>query len=180
MALPRPRSTTNRRRVAADEPPALTALGKMSQVEAALWIAARLADGLAHAHERGVLHCDLKPANVLLADDGQPMLLDFNVAADRKAVTAKKAARLGGTLPYMAPEYLGLLHNDSGELTPRSDLFSPRRGPVRTAHRDRPVSRAGHGCSEPGGYVPGRSFEAAGAAEPAESGGHTRRSTPSS
>ena len=66
-----------------EEPPALAALGKLSQVNAALWIAARLADGLAHAHERGILHCDLKPANVLIADDGQPMLLDFNVAADR-------------------------------------------------------------------------------------------------
>lgn len=108
----------------AEEPPALTAVGKMSQVGAALWIAARLADGLSHAHERGILHCDLKPANVLVADDGQPMLLDFNVAADRRAVAKRKTLRLGGTLPYMAPEYLNLIHNDHGELTPRADLFS--------------------------------------------------------
>ena len=110
--------------VPAEEPPALTALAKMSQVEAALWIAARLADGLAHAHQRGVLHCDLKPANVLVADDGQPMLLDFNVATDRKSAATSKSLRLGGTIPYMAPEYLNLVHNDNGELTPRADLFS--------------------------------------------------------
>ena len=72
----------------------------------------------------GIVHCDLKPANVLIADDGQPMLLDFNVAADRESVADWKRARLGGTLPYMAPEYLNLIFNDNGALTARCDLFS--------------------------------------------------------
>ncbi|HKB05301.1 MAG TPA: serine/threonine-protein kinase [Gemmataceae bacterium] len=103
--------------------PSLEALAAMTQVEAALWIAARLADGLAHAHERGVLHCDLKPANVLIADDGQPMLLDFNVAADQRAKRGK-SWRLGGTLPYMAPEHLELAHAGAGDLTPACDLYS--------------------------------------------------------
>src|SRR5262249_50980961 len=58
--------------------PARARLARMSYVEAVLWIAARLADGLDHAHERGIVHRDLKPANVLLTDDGVPMLLDFN------------------------------------------------------------------------------------------------------
>ena len=40
----------------------------------------RLAEGLQHAHQRGVLHRDIKPSNVLLGSDGQPMLLDFNLA----------------------------------------------------------------------------------------------------
>src|SRR5262249_2689987 len=103
--------------------PSLKALPAMTQLAAALWIAARLADGLAHAHERGVLHCDLKPANVLIADDGQPMLLDFNVSADRRA-RRQKSWRLGGTLPYMAPEHLELAPEGGGELTPQGDLYS--------------------------------------------------------
>src|SRR5262249_19098851 len=44
--------------------PALELLQRLSYVEAVLWIAERLADGLAHAHEHGIVHCDLKPANV--------------------------------------------------------------------------------------------------------------------
>src|SRR5439155_13657227 len=55
----------------------LEKLKTLSYVEAVLWMAARLADGLAHAHERGILHRDLKPANILVTDEGQPMVLDF-------------------------------------------------------------------------------------------------------
>src|SRR5262249_13454984 len=46
-------------------------------------IGARLAEALAFAHARGVLHCDIKPANILLTPYGRPMLADFNVAFDR-------------------------------------------------------------------------------------------------
>ncbi len=78
-------------------------LDGLSFVEGVLWLAAQLADGLAHAHRRGILHRDLKPANVLLTDDGRAMLLDFNLAEDVKTRTATDRAAVGGTLPYMAP-----------------------------------------------------------------------------
>ena len=102
---------------------ALEALEGFSYVNAVLWIGSRLAEGLDHAHKRGILHRDLKPANVLLTDDGQPMLLDFNLSEDTKLRTSAAAARAGGTLPYMSPEQLEAFR--SGKLLDeRSDLFS--------------------------------------------------------
>jgi serine/threonine protein kinase/tetratricopeptide (TPR) repeat protein len=79
-------------------------LEKVSYVQAMCWIAACLADALHFAHERGVVHLDLKPSNVLLATDGQPMLLDFHLA--RAPIRAHRPLRdnVGGTPPYMPPE----------------------------------------------------------------------------
>ena len=47
---------------------------------AAAWIVAQLAEGLHHAHQRGILHRDIKPSNILISAEGQPLLLDFNLA----------------------------------------------------------------------------------------------------
>jgi serine/threonine protein kinase/tetratricopeptide (TPR) repeat protein len=99
-------------------------IGELGYVQAVLWLAARVADGLAHAHERGILHRDLKPANILLGDDGEPLLLDFNLAADTKLRSHASAAMIGGTLPYMAPEHLEALNGGSRTPDARSDLYS--------------------------------------------------------
>jgi serine/threonine protein kinase len=68
------------------------------------WIGACLAEALHYAHARGLLHLDLKPSNVLLADDGQPMLLDFHLAQAPLSPDSAGPARLGGTQGYMSPE----------------------------------------------------------------------------
>ncbi len=53
-------------------------------------LVAQLADGLDHAHERGILHRDIKPSNILLAGDGTPMLLDFNLSEDVHSSNAQR------------------------------------------------------------------------------------------
>ena len=95
---------------------------RVGDVAAILPILLQLADGLAHAHDRGVLHLDLKPANVLLADSGEPMLLDFNLSyADCEG----KREVVGGTIPYMAPEQLvDLKTRGKGRVDDRTDLYS--------------------------------------------------------
>jgi tetratricopeptide (TPR) repeat protein len=105
-------------------PPILAMLEGLDYVHAVLWVVARLADGLAHAHEHGILHRDIKPANVLLSDEGQPMLLDFGVAEDMKLGTGAAAALVGGTLPYMAPEHLDACRNPLAGVTAQSDIYS--------------------------------------------------------
>ncbi|HVC98043.1 MAG TPA: tetratricopeptide repeat protein [Pirellulales bacterium] len=77
---------------------------RWSYVETVCWLTALLADALHYAHQRGLLHLDLKPSNVLLAADGQPMLLDFHLARAplEKGVAAPEW--LGGTPGYVSPE----------------------------------------------------------------------------
>lgn len=91
-------------------------------IDAVLWIGQQLAAGLAAAHARKIVHSDLKPANVLLSDGGQPMLLDFGVSVDRKARTDD--LRIGGTRPYMAPEHLRSFRDEQILFDERSDLYS--------------------------------------------------------
>jgi eukaryotic-like serine/threonine-protein kinase len=102
-----------------------------SAIQAAVWIVARLAEGLEHAHSRGLLHRDLKPANILLASDGTPMLLDFNLSVEALPQAGESEIRrafVGGTLPYMSPEHLDAF-NPRGSTAPdsvdeRSDIYA--------------------------------------------------------
>lgn len=75
----------------------------------------QLADGLAAAHAEGVIHCDLKPANLKLTPGGDLKILDFGIAKLRSAPAGEVSVLetltstghvVAGTLPYMAPEQL--------------------------------------------------------------------------
>src|SRR5207248_7687227 len=96
--------------------------GLIGDPRAVLKVLGQLAAGLAHAHARGILHLDLKPANVLLPDDAEPMLLDFNLSFD---AADPERELVGGTVPYMATEQLiDLRTRGRGTVDARTDLYS--------------------------------------------------------
>jgi serine/threonine protein kinase/Tfp pilus assembly protein PilF len=93
-------------------------------------IGACLADGLQYAHDRNLVHMDIKPSNVLLAGDGQPMLLDFHLARGPIAALAPTPAWMGGTPEFMSPEQQRALeavrngHTIADSVDGRADIYS--------------------------------------------------------
>jgi serine/threonine protein kinase/tetratricopeptide (TPR) repeat protein len=85
--------------------PACQFFARASYTQAICWMGACLADALHYSHERGLVHLDLKPSNVLWAADGQPMLLDLHLARGPIVTGGPAPDWLGGTPGYMAPEH---------------------------------------------------------------------------
>jgi eukaryotic-like serine/threonine-protein kinase len=79
-------------------------------------VAAPVADALASAHRRGILHGDVKPANILFTSDGEPLLSDFGVARTLAGLTSDEVS---GTAEYVAPE---LLNGAAPDV--RADIYS--------------------------------------------------------
>jgi WD40 repeat protein/serine/threonine protein kinase len=93
---------------------------------ARLELLAKVCDAVQHAHDKGVIHRDLKPGNILVDPSGQPKVLDFGVAhvTDADLLTTSSRTRTGellGTLSYMSPEQLAA--RPSG-IDGRSDVYT--------------------------------------------------------
>jgi serine/threonine protein kinase len=102
------------------------ALAGRTYAQAIAWWGSRMAEALQHAHDRQVLHRDVKPSNVLVTGDGLPMLLDFNLAQEPWIhQDGPDSVAFGGTLAYMAPEQLeALARGGTNPADPRSDLYA--------------------------------------------------------
>jgi len=93
-------------------------------VELSVFIASRIARGLAYAHTRhdslgnplNIVHCDICPNNILINTEGLPKLTDFGIA---KAANLAADRSLSGKIPFMAPEQAW-----NGELDHRADIYS--------------------------------------------------------
>jgi len=100
--------------------------GAMPQPEI-VRLTTQLAEGLAAAHDQGVIHRDLKPANLFVTPDGRLKILDFGLAlhtltssgADVTRSITADTGTVSGTVPYMSPEQLRGLPVD-----PRSDIYA--------------------------------------------------------
>ncbi|HZW04250.1 MAG TPA: protein kinase [Anaerolineaceae bacterium] len=82
-------------------------------------IGLELSDALSRAHHLGILHRDIKPGNILLAEDGTPRLTDFGLARIGELPTLTKTGSILGTFHYICPEAL-----ENREVNERSDIWS--------------------------------------------------------
>jgi tetratricopeptide (TPR) repeat protein len=110
--------------------PFLRSMKQASYVDAITWIVSCLADALHYSHARGLIHMDIKPSNVLITMDVQPMLLDFHLARGPLLAGEPGALRLGGTPGWMSPEQeQAMAAISAGHPVPltvdgRSDIFA--------------------------------------------------------
>lgn len=93
--------------------------GKRMPVEQVINVVAQVAQGLAYAHEHGIVHRDVKPSNIMVVRDGHVKITDFGIARMASAAVRTQTGMVLGSPKYMSPEQV------VGKLTDqRSDIFS--------------------------------------------------------
>jgi eukaryotic-like serine/threonine-protein kinase len=93
--------------------------GWLPSPERAAQIVRRVADALAYAHGRGVVHCDIKPGNIFLTRRFRPKVLDFGIARAAGVAAPDLEGFVAGSPHYLAPEQLA-----GGEVDARADIYS--------------------------------------------------------
>ncbi len=93
--------------------------GKDLSIEEILNIAIQISDGLAKAHQAGIVHRDIKPHNILMDKDGRARICDFGLAKARRDAMLTQTGTTLGTVAYMSPEQAR-----GEEVDQRSDIFS--------------------------------------------------------
>lgn len=112
---PEPKAT----RLERQRPATHAATASTEYVRECLRITSIVAQGLDAAHQAGVVHCDVKPSNILIDRAGQPRITDFGIARLAASDRLTRSGDLAGSLQYMSPEQLS-----SSELDRRTDVFS--------------------------------------------------------
>ena len=88
-------------------------------VATALTIARQIAEALCHAHKNGLVHCDIKPHNILVMEDGRIKVADFGIACAVSSVTSTYTGNIVGSVHYFSPEQA-----KGASITPKSDIYS--------------------------------------------------------
>jgi serine/threonine-protein kinase len=97
----------------------LESQGRLTEQEAVRY-GAQVAAALHYAHSQGVIHCDIKPENVLISENGTAKVADFGVAETlTRTMAPGQAQDLLGTIAYLAPEII-----EGSEPSPGSDIYS--------------------------------------------------------
>ena len=89
------------------------------EIEEALDISVQVAEGLQEAHKKGIIHRDIKSANIMVSDKGQAKIMDFGLAKVKGGTLLTREGRTLGTVAYMSPEQAR-----GGEIDHRSDIWS--------------------------------------------------------
>ena len=93
--------------------------GKDLTLKDILKIVKQIAKGLEKAHSKGIVHCDIKPNNIIITDDGIAKIVDFGIAKIASQEKLHNKERTSGTIAYMSPEQVS-----NSEIDARTDIWS--------------------------------------------------------